>query len=85
MQDISNVLKKLTCHLISPVIMNNFMYIYVNIYIVHFFSNEFYRLILQTAQLTDGVVISNDNYRDLWREKLEWHDIIEHRQVHSKK
>lgn len=37
------------------------------------------RFILRLAQDTSGIVVSNDNYRDLYMEKPEWAEIIETR------
>ena len=37
------------------------------------------RFVLRLAEETEGVVVSNDNYRDLWQEKREWRMIIEKR------
>ena len=36
---------------------------------------------LRLAEETDGIIVSNDNYRDLWEEKREWRSIIEERLV----
>lgn len=39
----------------------------------------FHRLILQLAQKTDGVIVTNDNLRDLLDESVVWRDIIRKR------
>ncbi|XP_029341562.1 probable ribonuclease ZC3H12D [Acyrthosiphon pisum] len=39
------------------------------------------RIILNYAHKCDGVVVSNDNYRDLYDESEEFKEIIENRQV----
>nr|XP_039262291.1 endoribonuclease ZC3H12A-like [Styela clava] len=37
------------------------------------------RFILKLAEMTQGVIVSNDNFRDLQNEKPEWREIIEKR------
>lgn len=37
------------------------------------------RLMLQSAQKTDGVIVTNDNLRDLSDESAVWRDIIKKR------
>ena len=37
------------------------------------------RYILRTAELKDGVVVSNDEYRDLTKENPAWRKIVEER------
>ena len=37
---------------------------------------------MRLAAETEGVIVSNDNYRDLWRENREWRKIIEERFVY---
>ncbi|XP_002125834.4 uncharacterized protein LOC100183892 [Ciona intestinalis] len=37
------------------------------------------RFILKLAQETDGIIVSNDNFRDLQNEKPEWKELIEKR------
>ncbi|ELU11415.1 hypothetical protein CAPTEDRAFT_171481 [Capitella teleta] len=39
------------------------------------------KFIVRLAHETDGIMVSNDNYRDLWMEKPEWRDTITNRLV----
>ena len=39
------------------------------------------RFVIELATQMDGVILSNDNYRDLWDEKREWRKTIETRCV----
>ena len=39
----------------------------------------YFRFVLRLAQETEGIIVSNDNYRDLWHEKQEWRQLIEDR------
>ena len=36
-----------------------------------------YRFVIELATHTGGVILSNDNYRDLWDEKSQWKNTIE--------
>lgn len=46
---------------------------------LNIFYIVFYRLMLQFAQKTDGVIVTNDNLRDLSDESPVWRDIIKKR------
>lgn len=35
------------------------------------------RFILKAACAYNGIIVSNDNYRDLWKENLEWKKHVE--------
>ena len=37
------------------------------------------RFVIRLAKETDGIIVSNDNYRDLWYQNSEWRSIIEER------
>jgi len=39
------------------------------------------RFILELAHITNGIVVSNDYFRDLLRENADWKDVIERRYV----
>ena len=41
------------------------------------------RFVIELATQMDGVILSNDNYRDLWDEKREWRKTIETRHANS--
>jgi len=38
-----------------------------------------YRFMLDLAIQTEGVIVTNDNYRDLYEEKYQYRFVIEHR------
>jgi len=40
-----------------------------------------FRYILRLAARTNGIIVTNDNYRDLWQERDEWKEIIANRLV----
>lgn len=46
---------------------------------VFFLFFPFYRFMLQLAQKTDGVIVTNDNLRDLSDESAVWRDIVKKR------
>lgn len=46
---------------------------------LNIFYIVFYRLMLQSAQKTNGVIVTNDNLRDLSDESPVWRDIIKKR------
>lgn len=48
--------------------------LYIKYAIVFVFS-----FVLRLAVQTDGVVVTNDNLRDHYRNKPEWRDVIENR------
>lgn len=37
------------------------------------------RFILSLAEREDGIIVSNDQYRDLMQEKASWKEIVEKR------
>ena len=37
------------------------------------------RFHLRLASTTEGVIVSNDNFRDLWNDVVAWRDVIEKR------
>lgn len=38
-----------------------------------------FRYIIQYASIHEGIVVSSDNYRDLYKENISWHSTIEYR------
>lgn len=41
------------------------------------------RFILRAAQHYDAVIVSNDNYRDLAKESIDWNRLIQNKSVRS--
>ena len=39
------------------------------------------RFVLRLADVTEGIIVSNDNYYDLWHEMPQWRKIIQERFV----
>jgi hypothetical protein len=39
----------------------------------------YYRFVLELAEAEDGIIVSNDQYRDLMYEKAAWRKLIEER------
>lgn len=48
-------------------------------YYLYFFLLFFLRILLDYAIKCGGVVVSNDNFRDLYAEDIKYRDIIENR------
>jgi hypothetical protein len=40
---------------------------------------RYFRFIVQCAAINNGIIISNDNYKDLYKEEPDWRDTIEKR------
>ena len=48
----------------------------LDVVLIHHFIFSF---VIRLAAETDGIVVSNDNFRDHYKEKVEWRDVIENR------